>query len=247
MKNLKTKWRLWLAALVIFFACQVMGNSSSDSTAHIIGPFTNGNADPILHIGRKVSNHCLDQPAIFIDGFNGDCNGSRAIAIKIQDTNHFIWSPYDRLGNEFGMFWATNDHAIWDSGQYSSNPNEIVFVGYGEKKAAISLRNGNAYFNAIKAYKLTLDQNRWADFVFEDDYELMPLNDVEKYIADKGHLPGIPSAEEVAANGISIGDTQIQLLQKIEELTLHLIKQNKEIVSLKESVKMLRQQLSASK
>ena len=70
----------------------------------------------------------------------------------------------------------------------------------------------------------------WADFVFDKNYKLMPLKEVEKYINENKHLPNVPSAKDVEANkGVDIGKTQTTLLQKIEELTLYLIEQNKRL------------------
>jgi hypothetical protein len=63
----------------------------------------------------------------------------------------------------------------------------------------------------------------WPDYVFEPDYNLMPLTELRDYVATHKHLPGIPSAEEVAQNGIEVGDTQAQLLRKVEELTLYVL------------------------
>lgn len=73
----------------------------------------------------------------------------------------------------------------------------------------------------------------WADFVFSKDYRLMPLNELSTYISNKHHLPGIPGVDEVLHNGIDIGEIQAKLLQKIEELTLYLVQQHKEIEQLK--------------
>ncbi len=67
----------------------------------------------------------------------------------------------------------------------------------------------------------------WPDYVFADDYDLMPLSEVEKSIADNNHLPGIPSAKEVASDGIALGDMQKKMMEKIEELTLYVIQLNK--------------------
>lgn len=63
----------------------------------------------------------------------------------------------------------------------------------------------------------------WADHVFNKDYELMPLDKVERYIKTNGHLPNVPSAEEMVKEGNDLGKTDAMLLEKIEELTLHLI------------------------
>ena len=69
----------------------------------------------------------------------------------------------------------------------------------------------------------------WADFVFDKDYTLRSLEGVESFIKINKHLPEIPSTIEVTKNGIDLAEMQALLLQKIEELTLYLIKQDKEI------------------
>ena len=76
-------------------------------------------------------------------------------------------------------------------------------------------------------------QTGWSDFVFENDYQLRSLDEVAEFIEAKGHLPDIPSAREVAANGLTLGQMNAKLLQKVEELTLYLLdlqKQNKKLV-----------------
>ncbi len=69
----------------------------------------------------------------------------------------------------------------------------------------------------------------WSDYVFSDDYRLAPLSEVEAHIKAEKHLPGIPSAAEVEQGGVSVGDMQAKLLAKVEELTLHVIAQNKRL------------------
>lgn len=90
--------------------------------------------------------------------------------------------------------------------------------------------NGNVRADRVKVY------TTWADFVFEKDYKLPTLEEVEKHILEKGHLLDIPSAKEVEANGIDLGDMNKKLLQKIEELTLYTIELNKQVQELKEQI-----------
>ena len=85
----------------------------------------------------------------------------------------------------------------------------------------------------IHARDIHVDNNNWADYVFYDDYKLPTLDDVEKHIKENGHLIDIPSAEAVKKNGIDLGKMDAKLLQKIEELTLYTIEQEKEISELK--------------
>ncbi|MCL2435761.1 MAG: polymer-forming cytoskeletal protein [Lentimicrobiaceae bacterium] len=82
-----------------------------------------------------------------------------------------------------------------------------------------------------KAIEVTLED--WPDFVFEDDYNLLPLKEVEQYIKQNGHLPEIPSAKEVEENGVNLGEMQSKLLMKIEELTLYILDLQKQIDELK--------------
>ncbi len=77
-------------------------------------------------------------------------------------------------------------------------------------------------------------QSNWPDYVFAKDYELPTLKQVEQQIKIKGHLANIPSAKDVAENGIALGDMNKKLLEKIEELTLYTIQQDREIKDLQD-------------
>nr|WP_162989047.1 hypothetical protein [Pedobacter schmidteae] len=78
----------------------------------------------------------------------------------------------------------------------------------------------------IRAQEIKVETSNWPDYVFAKNYQLSTLQETEKHIKEKGHLPGIPSAEDVKTNGIDLGEMNAKLLQKIEELTLHLIEMN---------------------
>ncbi len=79
----------------------------------------------------------------------------------------------------------------------------------------------------------------WADYVFNKDYELKSLEEVEKFINENGHLPNVPSAAQVKEEGIALGEMAKIQQEKIEELTLYLIQQSKQIDELKAQVKEL--------
>lgn len=81
----------------------------------------------------------------------------------------------------------------------------------------------------VKAKGFVTDTSNWADYVFAPDYRLAPLSEVEQHIKEKGHLPGLPSENEVKANGVDLGDMQVRLLTQIEQLNLHLIAQEKRL------------------
>lgn len=83
----------------------------------------------------------------------------------------------------------------------------------------------------------------WADYVFEDSYNLMPLKNVEQYIAANKHLPGIDSASELLKNGLDLAEMQAKHMAKIEELTLYIIQQNKAIEKNNKAIEELRLQV----
>jgi len=89
----------------------------------------------------------------------------------------------------------------------------------------------------ICAHEIKIETANWPDYVFAKDYSLLSLLETEKHIKEKGHLPGIPSAAEVKANGIDLGEMNAKLLQKIEELTLHLIRIEKDNKEMKQLIK----------
>lgn len=76
----------------------------------------------------------------------------------------------------------------------------------------------------------------WPDYVFENDYCLPPIGELKKSIASHGHLPGIPSAEDVHSEGIMVGDMQKRQMEKIEELTLYIIQLHERIAELEKKV-----------
>ena len=84
----------------------------------------------------------------------------------------------------------------------------------------------------------------WADFVFEPEYELSSIQEVDDFIQENGHLEGIPTEEEVLKNGVDLTLMDAKLLQKIEELTLHLIDQNKKLEASYERIEKLERKLS---
>jgi len=99
--------------------------------------------------------------------------------------------------------------------------NGYVGIGIANPTNALAV-NGT-----IKAKETIITLSGWSDFVFEKDYDLMPLSEVEAFIHKNGHLPGVPSAGEVMGSGLKLGETQAMLLQKIEELTLYVIELKK--------------------
>jgi hypothetical protein len=120
---------------------------------------------------------------------------------------------------------------------------EIGNVGIGETNPQHKL----AVNGTIKAKEIIVETTGWSDYVFADSYALTPLTEVEAHIKEHKHLPGIPSAAQVAEQGVSLGEMQARLLAKIEELTLHLVIQDKRTSEQALEIAELRKELQSLK
>jgi hypothetical protein len=84
---------------------------------------------------------------------------------------------------------------------------------------------------SIRTKEVIVETTGWSDYVFAKDYKLAALCEVERQIQQSGHLPGVPSAADLDEKGVNVGSMQALLLAKIEELTLHLIAQEKRLTA----------------
>lgn len=87
---------------------------------------------------------------------------------------------------------------------------------------------------------LVQDLASWPDYVFKSDYNLMSLGELEQSINENGHLPGLPSAQEIETHGLHMGNMQKQVVEKVEELTLYTIEQGKMLQELKKEIDELK-------
>lgn len=155
-------------------------------------------------------------------GTSGNLGSGSAIAIGDSDTG------LKQLGDGHLAIYTNNAERM----QINNAGNiGIGTTDPGTFKLAV---NGNVRAKEIKV------ETGWSDFVFEKGYDLPTLEEVEEHIKEKGHLKDIPSAEEVAENGILLGEMDSKLLQKIEELTLYTIAQEKRIKNLEKENETLK-------
>lgn len=116
-----------------------------------------------------------------------------------------------------------------------ANPgkNDLVVKGNVAIGTTTTGTNKLAVEGTIGARRIKVQQSAWADYVFHEGYQLPSLQKIEQFIKCNKHLPDIPSEAEVVKDGIDLGEMNKLLLQKIEELTLHLIDVNKQLGDLK--------------
>ena len=127
----------------------------------------------------------------------------------------------------------------------SGYPTNKVYAGlYAVDAIKSNLNTWAGYFDGnvcvlgtIRTTEVKVKVSPWADFVFADTYKLSTLQELEKYIKANRHLPGIPKEDEVNNDGVSLGEMNVKLLQKVEELTLYIIEQDKRITELESKIK----------
>lgn len=138
---------------------------------------------------------------------------------------------FDCTSNTTTGGWEFYNSRLARSIMFIKQSSGFVGIGTTDPKATLSV-NGDLY-----ARKVRVAPEDWPDFVFESTYELPSLQELEQFITLHKHLPGIPSAKEVVEQGLDLGQNQAKLLQKIEEMTLYLIEQNKKFTAQDEIMK----------
>lgn len=147
-------------------------------------------------------------------------------AIFPTDTSLILWS--DSGPNNYVVLQPS-----WGNvgiGTYTPNAklhlNGAMLLGSNAARVAAGYSlsvDGKIIAEEVKVQSST----SWPDYVFAKDYKLMPLEELEKSIQQNKHLPNIPAAAEVEKEGISLGEMNKKLMEKVEELTLYIIELNK--------------------
>lgn len=204
------------------------GHETTDNSSKIISfvgrvVVDNGGNNVIVFL-RGGTTYYTDGNVIDNDGSYQDVSGAQNFAaVSINDILYNL--PKGSYYSNYDITAKNTDFVTTSTGN--------VGIGINNPKNKLDV-NGT-----IHAKEINIDLQGWADYVFTEDYRLPTLEEVERHIQEKGHLPSIPSQKEVMENGIDLGNNQRALLQKIEELTLYSIEQNKQIKILSERVEKL--------
>jgi hypothetical protein len=181
-----------------------IGTANPQSQLHI-----GGNSNSIISIGSVSYAGNSGQALAAIQVTQGGCDGGII---------NFQVNPWNQTGST-GIYTPITRMII----------NQYGNVGIGTVNPDYKLD----VLGTIRAKEVLVNLDGGADFVFEKDYKLLPIEDVATYVQENKHLPNIPSANEMTKNGVSMGDMQVKLLQKVEELTLYVIELKKEIETMK--------------
>lgn len=165
-------------------------------------------------------------------GFNTTTGGNNVFLGYRAGRSNVLGSSNVFIGHEAG-FNETGSNKLYIDNSNTANP--LVYGNFSSNQLGVNTSDiPVGYTLAVKGKIITEElkirlYSTWPDYVFTKDYNLMPLKEVEQFIQKNGHLPNIPSAAEVAESGFETGEMNAKLLEKIEELTLHMIELEKKV------------------
>ncbi|MCC5939257.1 MAG: hypothetical protein JJU34_18400 [Lunatimonas sp.] len=192
-------------------------------------------------IASPTGPNNLDRSIIFQAGKSNGAPQSRMIVMGSGNVGIGTTNPTHRLQVSGSGKWTGNSSSYTEihsntSGQYlrqfanNGTTESWIIRGYATGGVQAMFNNGGINVNGtVKAKEVNITTAGWPDYVFKSDYNLMPLSEVEGFIRQNGHLPNIPNEAEVMANGVNLGEINVLLLKKIEELTLYIISQNQKM------------------
>lgn len=233
MKNKIFTLALTLMGSSLMFAQQWTGTNNTTSNISRTGKVTIGSA-------FSGSTHMLSLQGTM--GISGSPSQEPYVTFYTNNSPQFV------IGTK-GYVYSNNGQTVISSAFYLGQNNILTGshmprltivgekIGIGTENMFCTDCTDYRLFvkDGIRTEKIKVDiaaNNGWADYVFEPDYNLMPLTQVEQFIKQNGHLPEVPTTAEAIENGIELKEMNILLLKKVEELTLYSIELQKRIEAL---------------
>jgi hypothetical protein len=211
-------WRLEYGSSSIFniYGNQTVGIGTGESASN--GKFA-------VHYNSGTGN-----PHVYLNEINSSTDGARITFANTGATATKFWDVYGRPR-------ATNSEAEFNF-WYETYGNVMILKGDGNVGIGTANTAGHKLnVNGIIRANEVVVETGWADYVFENDYKLKDLKEVEHFISENKHLPDVPSAKSIQEKGAHVSELMTKMMAKIEELTLYTIQQQKEIEELKSKIK----------
>ncbi|MCT2407049.1 hypothetical protein NZD88_05705 [Chryseobacterium antibioticum] len=246
------------------FSILVNDNTNTTNLVERFSILQNGN----IGIGNTQPREILDVSGNILAGSTHATEGTNALAIRYENGSLNNWGSLRSSAATYMSFgvkadpntangWLSSNETLNfskvamvmdnDGMRLLSSPSQTIALNSPvtmSEVMKISL-NGNALLQGkLEAKELKVTLTPTADFVFEENYDLPKLEEVAKHIKEKKHLPEIASASIMEKEGVNVGEFQIKLLQKIEELTLYAIEQNRQLRDQQEKIQKLEKENS---